>query len=108
MESMEIPVVVGEIAKLLVPVPKVLVNAAELLATPLVVTIFDPPPIVNILLMTIIILIEVDTPTESVAVTLSLYVPVSMPAAIVTAPDVGLMEINEFAGDNEKVFVPVP
>jgi len=84
--STVIPVVTGEIEYRFVPVPRVLVNAVEDFATFLVVVMSEPPAMATIWLTTIFNATVVETPSESVAVTDSLYVPVSMPTAIVTAP----------------------
>ena len=48
MESIVIPEVTGDSEYRLFPVPKVLVNADDDLATPTVVRMFDPPPMVTI------------------------------------------------------------
>ena len=50
----------------------------------------------------------VDTPRESVAVTDSLYVPVSIPIAIVIAPVVVSILMYWLYGVIEKVLAPVP
>jgi len=68
---MLIPAVGGVMLNSLVPVPSNPVNAAEDFAKPKVVVMFDPPPMATMESTITAKLIDVDTLSESVAVTLS-------------------------------------
>ena len=89
------------------PVPKVEVKADELFAVPAVVVMLEPPPIVGRALIVTVKANFATTPSESVTVTDSRYVPVSIVLAAVITPVLELMLIPVIVGVKPKVLVPV-
>ena len=105
---MLIPLVPGSIEKVLVPVPSVVVKVSEFRAKPYVVVMFEPPEITIYLFTTIVVVVSPKAVTESVAVTVSIYVPSAVELSTVITPVAEFIDMPETLGEMLKIIALDP
>ena len=106
--SIAIPGIVGTNPYTRFPVPLMAVNVSELNFVPYVVVIGDPPVKIKAELTVMVSNLMPIAPSESVAVTVSRYIPGVNPDVARTIPVTESMVMPGNIGRSENTFVPVP